>query len=311
MSAPAPKGNLVRDVPPVVVVAYLIYAALRGQIDFSALLVGFAVITGVWWALDRLVFVRWRAAEAPEPVVVEYCRSFFPIILIVLVVRSFLFEPFRIPSDSMMPTLLDGDFIFVNKSSYGLRLPVLNSKIVAIGEPERGDVIVFRKPSEPNVNYIKRLVGLPGDRIEVRSDAVWVNGKEMIARDVGTYTEDACYENFRQGVEVLGGHEHRIMYCPTDIHRGRCGKRSFYECPIPAQERHFSPAGGPNTPVGVFEVPPGYYFFMGDNRDNSADSRFDLGYVPEENLVGKAVRIWASFDASWIPRWKRLGTAVH
>ena len=153
--------------------------------DFSLVLSVLALLTGVIWGLDRLLFAARRPAGRAEPVAVEYARSFFPIILIVLVVRSFLFEPFRIPSDSMMPTLLDGDFIFVSKFSYGLRLPVINTKILDVGSPQRGDVIVFRKPSEPSVNYIKRLVGLPGDRIEVRGDAVWVNGREMVARDAG------------------------------------------------------------------------------------------------------------------------------
>ena len=287
--------------------------------DFSFLLVALAALTGVIWALDHWLWRPRRAAGAPEPWPVEYSRSFFPIILIVLVVRSFLFEPFRIPSDSMMPTLLDGDFIFVSKFSYGLRLPVINVKVLATGAPERGDVIVFRKPSEPSVNYIKRLVGLPGDRIEVRGDAVWVNGREMRARDTGAFTEDECYRNFRQGVEQLGAREHRIMYCPVEVRRAMCTeKRALNLC---AAER--PPADGPagaqklmlsgtlGTPDGVWTVPPGQYFFMGDNRDNSADSRFDLGFVPEANLVGKAVRIWASFDGFPVLRWRRIGMAVH
>src|SRR5271165_1093198 len=126
--------------------------------DFSFLLVALALLTGLIWAFDHRVLRPRRAAGAREPLITEYARSFFPIILLVLAVRSFLFEPFRIPSDSMMPTLLDGDFIFVSKFSYGLRLPVLNTRLLAIGEPQRGDVIVFRKPNEPSVNYIKRLV---------------------------------------------------------------------------------------------------------------------------------------------------------
>jgi signal peptidase I len=282
--------------------------------DFSFLLVALAALTGVVWGLDHWLLRPARGAGR-EPVVVEYARSFFPIIVIVLIVRSFLFEPFRIPSDSMMPTLLDGDFIFVSKFSYGLRLPVLNSKILATGEPHRGDVIVFRKPSEPSVNYIKRLVGLPGDRIDVRGDAVWVNGAEMRARDAGLYTEDGCYHNFRQGLEMLGTEEHRIMYCPVEPRRylrGCTAKRDANECAAdPA--RAAAPAGDATiAPTGVYTVPPGHYFFMGDNRDNSADSRFpELGFVPEGNLVGKAVRIWASFDGFPVPRWRRIGMAVH
>ena len=284
--------------------------------DFSFLLVLLAAVTGVVWGADAWLIRRRRPAGAREPVLVEYARSFFPIILIVLVIRSFLFEPFRIPSDSMMPTLLDGDFIFVNKFSYGLRLPVLNTRLVEIGRPERGDVIVFRKPSDPSVNYIKRLVGLPGDRVEVRGDAVWVNGIEMKARDAGLYTEDVCYQNYRQGLETLGGREHRIMYCPVDPHRAEAacgGGRNLYQCDadphLPA-----SPAGDQSpAPVGVFNVPPGFYFFMGDNRDNSGDSRFpeQLGYVPEANLIGKAVAIWMSFERFPVPRWGRIAMTVH
>ena len=145
-------------------------------LDFSFVLVVATLVTGLIWAADAWYFRPIRvqragalAASGPvrEPVIVEYARSFFPIILIVLLIRSFLFEPFRIPSDSMMPTLLDGDFIFVNKFTYGLRLPVLNTEIVDFGSPQRGDVVVFRLPSDPSTNYIKRLVGLPGDHIVV------------------------------------------------------------------------------------------------------------------------------------------------
>src|SRR5499426_810884 len=153
--------------------------------DFSFILVAATLLTGLIWGVDTAVFKPKRVrAAAPagagagvgttehvrEPLLVEYARSFFPVILIVLLIRSFLFEPFRIPSDSMMPTLLDGDFIFVNKFAYGLRLPVLNTKILSIGEPKRGDVIVFRLPSDPSTNYIKRLIGLPGDHLVVRGD---------------------------------------------------------------------------------------------------------------------------------------------
>ena len=286
--------------------------------DFSFLLVALALLTGIVWAVDHFLQRPRRAAGAREPVLTEYARSFFPIILLVLAVRSFLFEPFRIPSDSMMPTLLDGDFIFVSKFSYGLRLPVLNIKLLALGEPERGDVIVFRKPSEPSVNYIKRLVGLPGDRIEVRGDAVWVNGVAMSAHDEGTYLEDECYRNFRQGSERLGTHEHRIMYCPVETRRyqhGCSSKRDFNECPVErgSTGAALGPAGDrASAPVGTWLVPAGQYFFMGDNRDNSADSRFgDLGFVPDGNLVGKAVRIWLSFGGGSGVAFGRIGMAVR
>jgi signal peptidase I len=280
-------------------------------LDFSLLLVVLLAVSGVIWAIDILFFKARRPAGVREPLPVEYARSFFPIILIVLLVRSFLIEPFRIPSDSMMPTLEDGDFIFVNKFSYGLRLPVLNLKLVRIGEPKRGDVIVFRKPSEPSVNYIKRLVGLPGDHIEVRDDAIWVNGQAMRSWGTGLYGEDSCYRNFRQGLEQLGEHEHRIMYCPGETHHYShgCGKRDLNECLVdPALNL---PPAGPNVDFST-TVPPGRYFFMGDNRDNSADSRFpDLGFVPEDNVVGKAVRIWLNIGNGSGPQWRRIGKAVQ
>jgi signal peptidase I len=281
-------------------------------VDFSFLLVVAASLTGAVWAFDHFATRPKRAPDAREPVLVEYARSFFPIILIVLVVRSFLFEPFRIPSDSMMPTLLDGDFIFVSKYSYGLRLPVLNTKVVPIGEPARGDVIVFRKPTEPSINYIKRLVGLPGDRIQVRGDAIWVNGRPVAAKGIGVFAEDECYKNFREAAEQLGEHDHRMMYCPTETRRylrGCNAKRDFNEC-LADPSADLPPAG----PVVDFEtvVPEGHYFFMGDNRDNSADSRYpEVGFVPEGNLVGKAVRIWLSWNGSAGPAWKRIGMAIR
>ena len=150
--------------------------------DFALILTIATLFTGVVWLFDVLVLRSRRAAadaSANEPVLVEYCRTFFPVILVVLLVRSFLFEPFRIPSDSMMPTLLDGDFIFVNKYAYGIRLPVLNKKIVEIDKPERGDVVVFRLPANPNTNYIKRVIGLPGDRIVYSANRLYINGELM------------------------------------------------------------------------------------------------------------------------------------
>ncbi|HMN44830.1 MAG TPA: signal peptidase I [Povalibacter sp.] len=263
--------------------------------DFSFILTVATFVTGVIWGLEAWLWKPSRlqraAAEgtAPEnvrePIVVEYARSFFPVILIVLVIRSFLFEPFRIPSDSMMPTLLDGDFIFVNKFSYGLRLPVLNSKIVNIGEPQRGDVIVFRLPSDPSVNYIKRLVGLPGDHVSVRNQRVFINDQPMTVTLDGTYAgprNTGPQADALQGVEDLGGVKHRVLFIPERDSRD-------YDQVVPAD----------------------HYFFMGDNRDNSRDSRFpEVGFVPEKNLVGKAVRIWLNWDLPDAPIWNRIGDAI-
>ena len=264
--------------------------------DFSFILVAATVLTGIIWGIDSWLFKPQRVAAAAargvaaedvrEPIVVEYARSFFPVILIVLLIRSFLFEPFRIPSDSMMPTLLDGDFIFVNKYAYGLRLPVVNAKIVAIDEPHRGDVIVFRLPSDPSTNYIKRLIGLPGDHIAVRDDQLYINGEKIEVRLNGLYegTGQSAMRNLnaRLGTEQLGPVQHQVLY----------------------QSRR------PDDYDQV--VPEGHYFFMGDNRDNSRDSRFpEVGFVPERNLVGKAVRIWLNWDWPDAPLWSRIGDPIH
>jgi signal peptidase I len=260
--------------------------------DFSFILVAATALTGVIWALDSVLFKGKRVADARargvapenvrEPIVVEYARSFFPVILIVLVIRSFLFEPFRIPSDSMMPTLLDGDFIFVNKFAYGLRLPVINTKVVSIGEPKRGDVIVFRLPSDPSTNYIKRLVGLPGDHVVVRNRELFVNGERMPVRMDGVY-EGHRHTGARIGFEQLGATEHRVLHMEERV------PKDYDEV-----------------------VPAGHYFFMGDNRDNSRDSRFEeVGFVPERNLVGKAVRIWLNWDLPAAPIWERIGDPIH
>ena len=260
-------------------------------LDFSFALVVATLVTGLVWAADVWYFRPMRvqragtiAGGAPlkEPVIVEYARSFFPIILIVLLIRSFLFEPFRIPSDSMMPTLLDGDFIFVNKFTYGLRLPVVNSELVDFGEPERGDVVVFRLPSDPSTNYIKRLVGLPGDRVAVRNKRLYVNGEVQPVVLDGVY-EGLGHTGAQIGEEQLDGVVHRVLYIPE-------------------------------RPSVDFEgvVPPGHLFFMGDNRDNSRDSRFpEVGFVPGDNVVGKAVRIWLNWNLPNAPIWNRIGDAIH
>ncbi len=257
--------------------------------DFAFFLVLATFLTGILWGLDVLLFRprRLRAAAAlgeppKEPIVVEYARSFFPVILVVLLIRSFLFEPFRIPSDSMMPTLLDGDFIFVNKFSYGLRLPVLNLRFIDIGEPHRGDVVVFRKPTEPGTNYIKRLVGLPGDTVEVRGKRVYVNN-QLVAMQVKGIYRGHNHDGAFLGEEKLDGVDHKVLYIP-----------------------------GRQSREGVYQVPKDHFFFLGDNRDNSQDSRFaDVGFVPERNLVGKAVRIWFNWDGPGGPIWSRIGQAIR
>jgi signal peptidase I len=257
--------------------------------DFSFALVLATLVTGLVWAWDARIgrpkrLAVARAGEAPrEPVVVEYARSFFPIVLIVLLIRSFLFEPFRIPSDSMMPTLLDGDFIFVNKFTYGLRLPVLNTKVVRLGEPQRGDVVVFRLPSDPSTNYIKRLVGLPGDRISVRDKRLYVNDEPQPVKLDGVFPAYGATPDAQIGLETLGNVTHRTLYIAERM-------SVDFE--------------------GV--VPEGHYFFMGDNRDNSRDSRFpEVGFVPGDNVVGRAVRIWFNWNLPNAPMWSRIGDSIH
>ena len=293
---------------------------LAERLDFSAVLLGITVVTGVIWGLDLLLLAPRRAAAARaagwdpaltrEPGTVDYARSFFPVALVVLLLRSFIFEPFRIPSDSMMPTLLDGDFIIVNKYDYGLRLPVINRKIIAVGEPQRGDVVVFRWPVDPSVNFIKRLVGLPGDHVEVRDNHITVNGKPVLDVDGGKYN-DGCYVNFTLARERLGKHDHTAIFCPVAIDRqpllqgcNRSNVRGFVcgEDDAPGERR---------VPLFVGDVPAGQYLMMGDNRDNSDDGR-SWGFVPEQNLVGKATRIWFNWDPHRAggPIWKRVGTAI-
>ncbi|HEB97057.1 MAG TPA: signal peptidase I [Sedimenticola thiotaurini] len=271
------------------------------NLDFPFFLVAATLVTGLIWLIDALFFAparRARASEekpAKEPLLVEYARSFFPIILFVLLLRSFITEPFRIPSGSMMPTLLVGDFILVNKFAYGLRLPVLNRKVVEIGEPERGDVVVFKYPRDPSVDYIKRIVGLPGDRIAYRDKTLYINGEAQPQTPVGIYTgtgSGARETGVMELIEQLGEVKHHILVNPRVPDFG-------FGCQVLAR--------GPVT------VPEGHYFAMGDNRDNSNDSRC-WGFVPESNLVGKAFRIWMNWDSNqtgFPVAWDRIGRKVE
>ena len=260
--------------------------------DFAAILVALTALTGGIWLLDRLVLAKrrreWRGENAREPWPVEYSRSLFPVILIVLLVRSFLAEPFRIPSSSMMPTLLIGDFILVNKFAYGLRLPVLDTKIVPVDDPERGDVVVFRYPRDPSQDYIKRVVGLPGDEIVYRDKTLWINGEQVRTELLGRYIGEGSGRD-------MTGSELRRELLPGETHEILQRSGNYY---MPRGE-------------GVWRVPEGHYFVMGDNRDNSEDSRY-WGFVPEQNLVGKAFLIWMNWDnlAGGID-FSRLGSVIH
>jgi signal peptidase I len=254
--------------------------------DFSFFLVAASFVTGVVWG-GYLLYLKYTAQAYPvekEPLLVEYARSFFPVVLIVLLLRSFLFEPFRIPSGSMMPTLLIGDFILVNKFSYGVRLPVLNYKVIEVGEPKRGDVVVFRYPKQPTVDYIKRVIGLPGDRIAYFDKKLYINGQPTQQVDLGKYT------GVGQGVNMSGS--------------------ELIKEDLEGVEHLILNTNGVLTVEDVFVVPPGHYFVMGDNRDNSNDSRY-WGTVPEANLVGRAEAIWMNWD--WQNNgiaFNRLGTVI-
>lgn len=283
------------------------------DINFPLLLVIATFVTGGIWLIDTLMFAPRRRAEAlelapetttdsseavepaiREPLLVEYARSFFPVILAVLVLRSFLVEPFRIPSSSMMPTLLIGDFILVNKYAYGVRLPVLNTKVIDIGEPQRGDVVVFKYPQNPSIDYIKRVIGVPGDRIDYRRKVLHINGEPTRQTPIGRYSGvgASAYEN--GALEIMEGLdevEHSILVRPA--------------------APDFA-SGCQQLLRGAIMVPEGHYFVMGDNRDNSNDSRC-WGFVPEENLVGRAFGIWMSWDGDrpgFPVAWERLGEGI-
>jgi len=241
-------------------------------------------VTGIIWLIDSLFWASNRVKDAKEPLMVEYARSFFPIILVVLVIRSFIAEPFRIPSGSMLPTLHVGDFILVNKFAYGVRLPVINTKIIEVSKPKRGDVLVFRYPKNPKVDYIKRVVGLPGDTVGYFDKTIYINGKiiNQQSKEKNKSTLAVVPASSELYIETLGEHSHELLIDP---------KRRLIE--------------------GEMLVPAGEYFVMGDNRDNSNDSRF-WGTVPEANLVGKAFFIWMSWD--WNDGgivWERLGDSIN
>ncbi len=252
--------------------------------SFALFLLLLLVVTGLVCLVDLLWLRKKRAEEAKEPWWVEYSVSFFPVILIVFLLRSFLFEPFKIPSGSMIPTLLIGDFILVNKYAYGIRLPVINKKIVDIANPERGDVMVFRYPDDPSLDYIKRVVGLPGDRVEYQGKRVSINGQQLPVKQIDDYLSRERMQFSRRYIETLGTRGHEILLDEDSP-------------PFMPQSRSFPNAGNCiyNTSGLTCTVPPGHYFVMGDNRDNSSDSRV-WGFVPDENIVGKAFFIWLNLN---------------
>jgi signal peptidase I len=292
--------------------------------NFALLLFLATVVTGLYWLAERLYFLprRRRAAAAleartaerkadlsargivtDEPQVAEakqkvlaqpwwldWTAGLFPVILAVFVLRSFLFEPFKIPSGSMIPTLLVGDLILVNKFTYGLRLPVVNTKLTEGTPPKRGDVMVFRYPPKPSLDYIKRVVGLPGDEVAYLNKRLTINGVPVPENRLPDYFDRDAMRYFKQFEEKLGDHTHRLL---NDDERPAFvpGVEDF-----PFRENcRYSVEGV------VCKVPRGMYFMMGDNRDNSLDSRY-WGFVPDKNIVGKAFLIWMNFGD-----FKRIG----
>jgi len=264
--------------------------------DFAAVLLLAAVITGIIWLVDARVFRKRRTSDAPEPVVVDMARAFFPVIVVVFVIRSFWVEPFKIPSGSMKPTLLVGDFILVNKYVYGLRLPVVNKKVVDIDPIRRGDVVVFRYPADPSVDYIKRVVGIPGDQVQYRGKRLTINGKAVDVQGDGYYTDaELNYMRLPTFNEKLGERSHKMMIVPA-------------QPPVDlAQVRQFAHRGNCEYNDDGFSctVPAGHYFMMGDNRDQSSDSRY-WGFVPDDHIKGRAFLVWMNFND-----FKRIGNGIE
>ena len=299
---------------------------------FSIFLVILTGITGVVWLADKLYLAPKRKltlvdaqaqcqetlpddviTKLSEPsVVVDTSVQIFPVIAFVLILRSFLWEPFQIPSGSMMPTLLDGDFILVNKFNYGLRDPVVRNKFFEVGLPERGDVVVFKYPRDPKIDYIKRVIGLPGDRIIYRNKSIYIK-PACLESDAKCPEFEQVVQNFLKETDTPDGSYGLSRH--TSIMPNKTHDILIDNQILPRTQHYYQQAG---TQLDEFVVPQGHYYVMGDNRDHSLDARF-WGFVPEENLVGEAIAIWMSFDfdrdensllPKWVPtnvRFSRLG----
>lgn len=285
---------------------------ILANFDLATILVALMVVSGLIVFYDMIKLAPKRKAAKVKltasankgdllkveriPIPVDLSRALFPVFLIVLCLRSFLIEPFRIPSNSMMPTLLTGDFIVVNKFSYGLRLPVTNYKILDIGEPQRGDVVVFRYPENPTIPYIKRVVGLPGDHIVYHDThkMLYINGNPVTQKVAG------IYQGVASGSGMTGAEE-RVEQIPTTESPAQTVEHDILILPGHVSSPKFND----------LTLHAGQYFVLGDNRDNSLDSRF-WGIVPEENLIGRAFFIWMNWDYKYNRfDWKRMGTSIE
>ncbi|WP_019140883.1 signal peptidase I [Noviherbaspirillum massiliense] len=287
--------------------------------NFALILFVLTVVTGVIWFLDVFYLSKQRRLKAnaalaefdarnaklrssgiktdesgraaleakllKQPTWIEYSGSFFPVIALVFFLRSFLYEPFKIPSSSMVPTLMVGDLILVNKFTYGVRLPIINKKIIDINVPQRGDVMVFKFPKDPSLDYIKRVVGVPGDKIVYKNKRLTVNGKEVSYEPLPDYLDEEHLSYSKQYLEKLNGVSHRILN----------DDRAPAYVPNPDATFPYRDLCSYNTEGFACNVPAGHYFMMGDNRDNSLDSRY-WGFVPDENIVGKAFFIWMNLS---------------
>lgn len=255
--------------------------------NFELILFYATIITGLIALLDILFFAPSRKTKQKEmPVIIDYARSFFPVLLVVFLLRSFLYEPFRIPSGSLEPTLLKGDFILVNKFDYGIRLPVIHTKLFGNNTPKRGDIMVFRWPPNPSYDFIKRVIGLPGDKISYINKELYVNGEKIP-------------QEFLQNTKALdeSGNEWEALEKQENL--------------LGVKHSIFIDSGKSSRDFNDIVVPEGMYFVMGDNRDDSADSRY-WGFVPDANIVGKAVLVWMSWDsADTKPRFARMGKSIH
>jgi len=282
---------------PVLFIASLAMLTFKEVMGFAAVLLTATTITGLIWLVDALAFRKQRAAGAQDPVLVEMAKSFFPVILIVFTLRSFLFEPFKIPSGSMVPTLLVGDFILVNKFTYGIRIPVINKKIAEMNSPQRGDVMVFRYPEDMSKDFIKRVIGTPGDTITYKNKRLTLNGKPVTTVATGAYTdtESGAVRFFESYTEQLGDKPHQMMVDPRFPSLDLARVRQF---PNKSNCTY-------NDEGMSCKVPAGHFLMMGDSRDNSDDGRY-WGFVPEENIVGKAILVWMNFSS-----FKRIGTAIE
>jgi signal peptidase I len=274
--------------------------------NFALILFLATLVTGAVALADRLVFAQRRAPDEREPWWIEYPKSFFPVLLIVFLLRSFVAEPFKIPSSSMRPTLVVGDFILVNKFTYGLRLPIVEQKVIPLGDPQRGDVVVFRYPVNPSQDFIKRVVGVGGDEVVYRDKKLTVNGRPLPQVPDGSYSyvEGLRFETTTRLLETAdtgaGSREYAIAQNPQAQAVYPQNVRPFPD----RQNCDYNDQGF------VCRVPAGHYFMMGDNRDNSDDSRY-WGFVPDDHIRGRAFFVWFNWEDISSFAFKRIGNGIR